>query len=351
MKHCSVRRFISSPFRRMKRVLVLTLALSLPCAWVCADETAAKSKPWLPRTYRQVEYESTDIVGICHVKDTTYFVNDCSDRSFFNEPAVAKNVSMFNDAFAMNADVKTALYLVESTRTIDLRKPLPQESTLYQYLCENLKVDYQDHLKIDTLGRYFDLFYETDHHWNYKGSYQGYQDVVRMLLGKDAPLCKPDETVVFPFIFNGNSAKRLSMPIAQQPFTVYRFDSLPAQDVSVNHKKQTPDHMEAYFSGKYNQAVMFDHYSYFYGPGKALVRRATNREQLPNLLIIGNSLVRGIEKLLTYNFNTVYTIEPKYYTRDIDTLSIKAFTEENDIDYILLLSDAMLYNNTMTILP
>ena len=46
-------------------------------------------------------------------------------------------------------------------------------------------MDAYDHLKYRTFEQFCDYFYSTDHHWNHRGSYQGYVDIVHMLLGEE----------------------------------------------------------------------------------------------------------------------------------------------------------------------
>ena len=58
-----------------------------------------------------------------------------------------------------------------------------------------------DYLRIGSLEEYGRYFYTTDHHWNYRGSYAGYCQIVRMLLGEDEPVIEPAETVTFPVKF------------------------------------------------------------------------------------------------------------------------------------------------------
>ena len=73
------------------------------------------------------------------------------------------------------------LYLAESSRSHPIAPEFDEESPGYLYLKENLHADVFDHLKYSTYEQFCDYFYTTDHHWNYKGSYQAYKDIVRML--------------------------------------------------------------------------------------------------------------------------------------------------------------------------
>ena len=99
------------------------------------------------------------------------------------------------------------LYLVESSRSHQIDMEFDEDSPAYIYLKENLHADVFDHLKYSTYEQFCDYFYTTDHHWNYKGSYQGYQDIVRMLLGQEEEILVPADVFVCKQIFNGLHSK------------------------------------------------------------------------------------------------------------------------------------------------
>ncbi|MBP5463397.1 MAG: winged helix DNA-binding domain-containing protein, partial [Lachnospiraceae bacterium] len=91
-------------------------------------------------------------------------------------------------AFAERNGVEEVyVYLINSSRSVNLDDP-QAETTLWKLLQECYPDCTLDCLKIDSVDAYCNYFYQTEHHWNYKGSYEGYKAIIRMMLGEDEPL-------------------------------------------------------------------------------------------------------------------------------------------------------------------
>lgn len=89
-----------------------------------------------------------------------------------------------NDAFA--AHPQTAFYLYYIEKDTDLNFETGEKSGLYDYLTGLLTLP-DDHMacfRVDSFEAFCQNFYRTDHHWNNRGSYLGYTQVMALLAGQ-----------------------------------------------------------------------------------------------------------------------------------------------------------------------
>ena len=105
-------------------------------------------------------------------------------------------------------------------------------------LKNNLEVPY-DELKIETIEDYYDYFFQTDHHWTYQGSYQGYVDIVRLIFEEDEKVLLPNNLNSFDnsLYFAGTFSSRVGYVYPSENFYLYTFD-LPEYEVFIDGKKQ-----------------------------------------------------------------------------------------------------------------
>ena len=183
-----------------KRVLALLLCL-LTAFSAAAEEEAPLKK-------RRTES------GLFYVKaDHRYFNN----AGHFGVSRIKSGVRLLNAAIdALEPHIPVSLYLAESSRSHLIERTFPEDSEVYRYLLEHLHADQADHLKYTTYRQFCEYFYATDHHWNYRGSYQAYADIVYMLFGEDEPYLTPDEKVTLPVKFQGSFAKQERNPVSEE---------------------------------------------------------------------------------------------------------------------------------------
>lgn len=240
--------------------------------------------------------------------------------------------------------VPVYLYFVESARSHQIAMRFPVNSPLYNYLKNNLDLDGIDHLKFTTFHQFCKFFYTTDHHWNYRGSYQGYKDVVQLLLGKKEKVLRPLIAVRFPVSFNGYFAKTLKNPISIEDFVIYRFKKLPAYTCLVDGKKRPYDHIADYLEGKYRKDVYANHYELCYGGDLGLAVLDTAKTKKKNLLLIGNSMASAVKPLLIGHYHRIVCVDPRHYEESTGKLfSLRETIGEYDIDQVLILGDAQFF--------
>lgn len=321
----------------MKKRRALALVLLLLMAFSAAAEEA-------PLKIRRTDS------GLFYIKaDHRYFNN----AGHFGVSRMKNGVRLLNAAIdALDPHIPVSLYLAESSRSHLIARTFPEDSEAYLYLLKNLHADRADHLKFDTYQKFCEYFYATDHHWNYRGSYQAYADIVYMLFGEDEPYLTPAELVTLPVIFQGSFARQERNPVSREYFAFYRFDRLPEYETFVNGEKAPYGNMEGYLRGAYGKKKYENHYSRLYGGDVAQVVLETGRKEGPVLLLLGNSLASPVKPLLTQHFRRVVCVDLRFYRQEFHRdFSLRRAVEEFGVDQILLLGDVKMFIDAENIVP
>ena len=326
----------------LKKSCSVLLLLGFLFSFAHADEPVVLSEP---------------VDSVCRVLGENRFVND---SSFFTIEKMANLTESFNtaiDALGENHP-PVYLYFVESSRSHAIASTFDENSPGYNYLLENLHADAFDHLKYTTYAQFCDYFYSTDHHWNYKGSYQGYMDVVRLLLGEDEQVLVPADVVVCDLIFNGSYAKKRKEPISDEYFTFYRFDPFPSfscyisQDNLKKDKRTNYSNFDKYIKGKIGNDLYANHYAQCYGGdvGFMIFKGEGPKDRV--LLIIGNSLSNPVKTLLTAHYSTIVYVDLRHYKQKHgQDFSLGGAIKQYGVSQVLFLGDINLFINGDPMVP
>ena len=321
--------------KKVRKRIVSLVMLAVLCiagsAWADGD----------PGTVYRVVSKKARVYGL---GDTGYLIEDY--HLYFIPEATVEQAESFNQVMAGFPDVRTYVYLVNSSRTIDFDH-MDRVPPLEAVLRERYPNSAVDCLQIGTFDDYCRYFYKTDHHWNYKGSYQGYTQIIRMMLGEDEPLLEPVETVEFPVMYNGSLNKLMQRTDSDEPFTVYRFD-FPPMTVSINGaKKAAYGKQDAYFKGKYNRtAPLTNHYGEFYGGDKALVAFSTGDESKENIIVFSNSFSNAVDMLIASHFQNTYFVDLRHYYEVYERLfSLSNAIRDWKITKVLMLGDGYFFKS------
>ncbi len=268
--------------------------------------------------------------------------------SVYDHTAAVKQAKSFNKVMSAFPSVKTYVFLINSSRSINM-DDITGDPPIWKDIRDYYTGSKTDSLEIDSIETYQEYFYKTDHHWNYHASYLGYKQIIRMLLGKKEPIMKPLETVQFPFMFNGSYNRRLNRTDSDQAFTVYRFD-YPEMTVKINGKrKKSYGQQEAYFTGKYSEDALTNHYGQFYGGDSGIVEFCTNQPEKENIIIISNSFSNAVSMLIASHFNHTWFIDMRYYNRDMKKdFNLKESIKAWKANKVLLLGDGVFFSSDIT---
>ncbi len=251
------------------------------------------------------------------------------------QPALDAKAANYNDYFAQHPELEFFLYFIEKDTDIDFRTGAKVGA--YEYLRDQLTLpaDHTARFEVNSIDQFQDWFYVTDHHWNYRGSYKGYQEVAA-LLGTEDPL-EPVETVLVPGTFSGSKATvNGARELFEEEFTAYRFE-FPEMTVTINGQPaQDYGKQELYLSGQGGTPG----YSAFYGGDNGETIFDTHQTDKDNLLIIGESYDNAILKLLASDFNKTFSVDLRYYETAMGKpFALSEYAREHGITKILLIGN------------
>ena len=281
-------------------------------------------------------YDSVEINGMEYRLSTTDNYTDLSK--------VEQQAKFLYDALEDHPEVRTYVYLINSSRTVNVKDNISAVPVVYEAIEKYFSKSTTDYLHLDSLERYAEYYYTTDHHWNYKGSYAGYCQIIRMLLGPDEPLMEPVEEVTFPVKFNGSINRDLKVQDSKELFTVYRFD-YPEMKIVINGvPKASYGNQQVYFDGKYSRLEKINHYAKFYGGDTGIVHIQTDRTDRGTLVVFSNSFSNPITQLLASHYHDLWVIDFRYYLAGQDKdFSFSEILNSGDVQ-VLLLGDGVFFS-------
>lgn len=249
--------------------------------------------------------------------------------------ALDAKIENYNSCFAAFSDADFYVYYVE--KDTDINFETNEKVLAYEYLWDRLALpeDRIARLQIDSFDDFSACFYQTDHHWNYYGSYQGYTGVLN-LLGVEDPALAPLEQVDLSDRFSGSKVSSSGAYGFSETFSVYRFD-FPDMEVWINGSPaEDYGSQDAFLSGQGGQVS----YSSFYGGDDGEIIFSTGQADRENLLIVGESYDNAILKLIAAHFNNTYSIDLRYYSAYMgQDFHLADYLEEHDITKILLIGN------------
>ena len=256
------------------------------------------------------------------------------------KPALTAEIPEELTAFAEKTErlteVSRAVYWIDNSRSVsfdDAGRSVGREEVLALFPGAVRKA-----FTIDGYEEFCGLFYQTDHHWNNRGSYRGYTEILLMLRPQEEPIPVAEE-ITIPVIFNGSYARQTNMLCADESFRIYRFE-LPKMAVTMNGKRGNYGRVDAYIKGRYAEEPLTNHYSGCYGGeyGEIIYDSGTSGRGV--LLIVASSYSNPINGLLASHFDRTYVIDPRYYAEWAgEAFDIEAYAQKHEVTDLLLLGD------------
>lgn len=239
----------------------------------------------------------------------------------------------YNETFARLPDTQFYVYVVE--KDTDINFATGEKNRTYEYLRDRLELapDHVGHFQVDSFEQFSRYFYRTDHHWNHRGSYQGYLDVLELLGIGDAPLA-PLEEVAVPGHFVGSKVSTVGAVGIWESASMYRFD-FPPMEVTVNGwPGEGYGYQELFWSGQ----GWAPNYSDIYGGDMGEVVFSGGRPGGGNILVVGESYDNAILRLLASHFDNLCSVDLRYYSAYMGKeFRLSEYLAEHDIDRVLLI--------------
>ena len=197
-----------------------------------------------------------------------------------------------------------------------------------------------DKLSYNSFEEYKKLFYQTDHHWNYHGSYIGYTQIIRMLEGPNVEVLKPVRTHVYNTIYNGSLARDNLLTCSTEKFTVYEYD-LPPYKTYVNDQEKEYGYRSLYVSDEdFPHKKYSNHYGMYYGDDWAKVVYDFNCPEKENLLILGTSFTNSVNELIASHYNKTHVLDFRHYRKQYgERINAQKYMEENNISKMVIIGN------------
>lgn len=186
------------------------------------------------------------------------------------------------------------------------------------------------------------FYLKTDHHYNFDGAYKTYSEIIKKLIEDfkfeiRPPLTMNDlDIITLPNDILGSRNRQL--------YFLYPTD----EKVKIAYPKEEI-YYEKYTNG--NADPDFYHlnedpnerptYGVYMGGDFAEIVIKTNREDLPNILLFGDSFTNAVEPLLYYHFNETRILDLRYYKE----MSLYEYIEEFKPDIVVMIRDDLNYGN------
>lgn len=195
------------------------------------------------------------------------------------------------------------------------------------------------HAQYEQMGFPREFYYETDHHFSLKGAFAVYQVLMQHLQEEkqiqNAYLDEDDfvwETLPNPFLGSANrklyglwqseDLVEIAYPKKEIEFIRTDLGQQSAEIFSLPENAQSTVTYSVYMGGDIGETII-----------------QTNRSDLPNVLIYGDSFTNAIETVLWTGFNETRCLDFRYYTE----MSLVEYLKEFQPDIVVCVRDEMNY--------
>ncbi len=278
-------------------------------------------------------YIYTEVIEryIYKLDDSGYIVQKASDPKTYD-------FDVYDPEMLEKVTYPKYLYLINSSMSVDFREPHKYDplSVIKQYI----KMDGYDELKFNNFEEYKKFFYQTDHHWNYRGSYEGYKQCMRLLEGDDVKLLEPTGTHTYHTIYNGSLARDNALKCSTEEFTVYEFD-IPPYETYVDDEKAVYGYRYLYVSDDdFPHSTYSNHYGMYYGDDHAKVVYKFDNPDAQSLLILATSYSNAVNELIASHYKETHVLDFRHYRKKYGTpIEAQSYMEANNLDKLLIIGD------------
>lgn len=253
-----------------------------------------------------------------------------------------RKIEALNATFARHPELTFYAYYIQKDTDLDFQAR--QKTDLSDYLMPRLQLpeEHKGVYEIDDFSQYARYFYRTDGHWCHEGSYAGYRQLVDLLGCAGDPLEPVGDAVLVRDDFSGKKASAIAGEgVFTEPFYAYRFD-WPEMTVTINGQPAADyGAQEAYLDGTATDTLS---YGGFYGGDNGETILSTGTEGRGKLLVIGESFDNAILKLLATHYDTLYSIDLRYYEYEMgQPFDFSAYVAAHGIDQVLLIGNIDYY--------
>ena len=240
-----------------------------------------------------------------------------------------------NSAIAAHPELEFYAYYTEKDTDIDFTTGQKIDASESMLSMLNLPDSHKGIYEINSFDEFNERFYDTDHHWNYIGSYEAYRDVLSVLGGGE-PL-EPTGVYHSGIHFSGVKSKQFSRFYSDE-MTIYSFD-FPPMEIQVDRVESDYGMQDELLRGELGWTA----YGGVYGGDNGEVIFDTGKDG-DNILIFGNSYDNAILKLLASHFSKTYSIDLRNYEHTFgEKFDFDSYVREHNISKVLFIGDISFY--------
>lgn len=333
--HFTIDSFLTSEFQD-------TFTKSLSDQFLLAETTKK-----IMNKYTKLLNYSTININICKNKyvkiGKEHYVYDCNDGIVHIPVSYTKeeNNWLNQEIYKINTNIKT---------------------TYHYYILDSYNFDFETNKKIYNFETYFNknysefnfnnydefekYFYKTDHHWNYKGSYKAYREIIQLLLGKNEELINPRKITEYDVDFDGSFARVSKSLDFNEKFKTYDYKSKEFNTI-INKTEKTYGKYKEYHNGEFKTNNLVNHYGEFYGYDEGeLILDFYNNKDKENLLVLSNSFSNSNIKLIASHFHKTYKVDVRHYEKDMEEeFNYEKYIKTNDIDKVVFIGNINFYKD------
>lgn len=176
----------------------------------------------------------------------------------------------------------------------------------FDYFTENLDSGIKfDYFRLETPEDRINKKYRADHHWNMAGAYEGYKQIINMMVEDSPVIGKPREYEILQvpgikWLGSLGGAVGQNDPGYADDFYILDLSDLPKYGGNTYRIK---DMQESFMNGDYSgNGLNFDYYGTYNQPQKRYVFKENDTGR--NLLLLGDSYSWSITTIIASHFDT-----------------------------------------------
>lgn len=256
--------------------------------------------------------------------DGQYFCNIAYELENF-QANIDMRLENINGIVNAHKDVEFYGYYVE--KDVDLNFETGKRFGAYEYIKDRIAIENFGRFHIDSFETYKKYFFKTDHHWNAKGSYKAYTQLLPLMGIDESPL-KPSGTKILTETFSGANAKGKGISGYVERLQVNLFDYTPKAVYYYGQQQKDYGLSDTDFT-----------YGGWYGADLGELVFTNNDETKPNILVIGDSFDNAVLRLLSAHCNKLCSIDLRY-NKDFE---LSSYLEQHKIDKVLIIGSSNVF--------
>lgn len=171
-----------------------------------------------------------------------------------------------------------------------------------------------------------DLFFKTDHHWNMKGAYYGYQALMESLGLSAKPLAEYGQTEGSHAFYGSLYSKAPSGSQVSDTLTLYKN---PQGEYLVNYVQEADTASDVF---ALENLEIKDKYTVFLDGNHPYITIDSNAENKENVLVLKDSYAHALLPFLADSFGHLEVLDLRYFHNDLGQ-----FIREHEIDRVIMI--------------